>query len=191
MHVCRAYAVYVRVLNQYLHSACRLSWVSQFAMSLFPFSWWWCMFKVFVCVRQTVKLKFMGVLHCWVQLILKLVDHSSHTVVTAERSGQWWKYAQIKANMFKNTWKFSCLRLIPTRYGSFHTCFPLQFRNGIYITCNHSFMLDSCHVLVLVTLYFFSFGHVLGAELGSEMCWRSLWDKGVVIVIAMDRMTDY
>lgn len=30
MHVCRAYAVYVCVLNQYLHSACRLSWVSQF-----------------------------------------------------------------------------------------------------------------------------------------------------------------
>lgn len=32
MHVCRAraYVPYVRVLNQYLHSACCLSWVSHF-----------------------------------------------------------------------------------------------------------------------------------------------------------------
>lgn len=32
MHVCcaRAYVAYVHVLNQYLHLACRLSWVSQF-----------------------------------------------------------------------------------------------------------------------------------------------------------------
>lgn len=32
MHVCRAraYVPYVRVLNQYLHSACHPSWVSQF-----------------------------------------------------------------------------------------------------------------------------------------------------------------
>lgn len=39
MHVCRAraYVAYVHVLNQYLHLACRLSWVSQFDRIFFFF----------------------------------------------------------------------------------------------------------------------------------------------------------
>lgn len=41
MHVCRAraYVAYVHVLNQYLHLACRLSWVSQFDRVFFFFFW--------------------------------------------------------------------------------------------------------------------------------------------------------
>lgn len=43
MHV-RAYVSFVRVLNQYLHSACQLSWVSQFGRMFF-----------FSCVNDVCK----------------------------------------------------------------------------------------------------------------------------------------
>ena len=122
MHVCRAYAPYVCVLNQYLHSACRLSWVSQFD-KMFCFCFVFLFFFSLHMFMMSVKVYSLYVCDKWrnlkVNLVFDTAGSSCRTGESCEKiswAGQviprthncyccknwtrWLKCTQIKKNIY-------------------------------------------------------------------------------------------